>query len=121
VLYPNCWDQPAAGHVDEGYSYDQAAVMELAEEIGLENVALTTLGTHRFNTKTEDRIINQFARVYSVKVPHDVALRPDAKEVGKLQWFTPSELCTHIKEHPEEFVPGLLYDLRKYYPAILAE
>jgi len=119
-VYPNCWDQAAGGHVDEGQSYDQAAANELAEEIGLHNAELETLGTHRSNSEDEGRIINQFERVYVVRVPHDVALRPEAEEVSKLQWFTPAELKARIAKHPEEFTPGLLYVLREYFPTVLA-
>jgi isopentenyldiphosphate isomerase len=74
-VYPNCWDQAAGGHVDEGQSYDQAAINELAEEIGLHNVALTTLGTYRSSRQDGECIINQFERVYLVRVPHDVVLQ----------------------------------------------
>src|ERR1700761_8079350 len=48
-IYPSCWDPAAGGHVDEGCSYDQAATAELAEELGLRNISLKTLGTLRPN------------------------------------------------------------------------
>ncbi|HEV7453894.1 MAG TPA: NUDIX domain-containing protein [Candidatus Saccharimonadales bacterium] len=115
-VYPNCWDQAAGGHVDEGQSYDQTAANEISEEIGLHNVALTTLGTYRANHQDGARTINQFERVYVAHVPHDVVLQPEAKEVSKLQWFTPAELKAQIAKHPEAFTPGLLYGLRKYFP-----
>lgn len=72
-IYPNCWDQAAGGHVDEGFSYDQAAVNELAEELDIRDVPLKLLGTFRTNNKLDDgRIINQFERVYLAKVPQGV-------------------------------------------------
>jgi isopentenyl-diphosphate delta-isomerase len=118
-VHANCWDQAAGGHVDKGHSYDEAAAIELAEEIGLQNIALTMLGTYRSNHQEGNRIINQFERVYSARVSHDVVLRPEPREVSKLQWFTPAELKERIAQHPEEFTPGLLYDLREYFPAVL--
>ncbi|HJQ08429.1 MAG TPA: NUDIX domain-containing protein [Candidatus Saccharimonadales bacterium] len=119
-IYPNCWDQAAGGHVDEGQTYDQAAANELAEELGLHDVTLKALGTFRSNNKIDDgRIINQFERVYLVQVPRDVTLRPEASEVSKLQWVTPAELKAKITKHPEAFTPGLLYGLRGYFPALL--
>ena len=84
-VYPNCWDQAAGGHVDEDYGYKQAATNEVTEEIGLENVILTELGTHQFNTRDGDQIINQFERVYLARVPNDVTLKPELEEVNKLQ------------------------------------
>lgn len=117
-IYPNCWDQAAGGHVDEGYSYDRAATMELAEELGLLDVHLETLGTFRSNEKFEDgRILNRFERVYVARVSHDVVLKPAPEEVSKLQWFTPSELKAQLSRHHAKFTPGLLHGLRTYFPA----
>jgi isopentenyl-diphosphate delta-isomerase type 1 len=119
-IYPSCWDQAAGGHVDAGQTYDQAAANELVEELGLQDVTLKVLGTFRSNNKLDDgRIINQFERVYVVRVPHDVVLKPDADEVSKLQWFTPAELKVSITERPEVFTPGLLYGLREYFSALM--
>jgi isopentenyl-diphosphate delta-isomerase len=116
AVYPNCWDQAAGGHVDEGQTYDQAAQNELLQEVGLQNVELTELDTFRSHNKAGDRIINQFERVYLAHVAHDVALRPEAKEVSSLRWFTPAELKEQIATHPEAFTPGLLYCLNHYFP-----
>jgi isopentenyl-diphosphate Delta-isomerase len=117
-VYPNCWDQAAGGHVDEGFSYDQAATMEVAEEVGLHDVVLTVLGTHRFNTRDRDHVINQFERVYLAQLAHDTVLKSDPEEVNKLQWFTSSELKERKAQHAESFTPGLLHALDKYFPDI---
>jgi len=114
-LYPSCWDQAAGGHVDEGFTYEQTAANELAEEIGLHNVALKTIATHRFNVQDDNRIINQFVRVFVARIPHDTPLRPQADEVDTLQWFTAEELKRMIAEHPEQFTPGFLYEMIKYF------
>lgn len=120
-IYPDCWDQAAGGHVDEGKTYDQAARNEIAEELGLYDVTLNVLGTFRSNNKLDDgRTINQFERVYAARVPHGLALKPDVNEVGRLQWFTPAELKAHITKHPKAFTPGLLYGLREYFSSLLS-
>jgi isopentenyl-diphosphate delta-isomerase len=119
-IYPNRWDQAAGGHVDEGQTYDQTAVNELAEELGIENVELTTLGTFRSNeTLDNHQINNQFERSYLVRVPHDIKLKPEPAEISELRWFTPHELAAEIAQHPENFTPGFLYALRKYLPEFL--
>jgi isopentenyl-diphosphate delta-isomerase len=116
-IYPNCWDQAAGGHVDEGQSYEQAARNEVAEELNLRDVTLRELGTFRSNNKLDDgRIINQFERVYLGQVSHDIILKPKLDEVKKIQWFTPFELKAEIAQKPEKFTPGLLYGLRNYFP-----
>jgi isopentenyl-diphosphate delta-isomerase len=117
-VYPNCWDQAAAGHVDEGFSYDESAKNELAEELGLDNISLETLGTVLSHNVLDDgRIINQFERVYIGHVPRDVALTLEPEEVAEVRWFTSAELTAEIAEHHEKFTPGLLTALKKYFPA----
>lgn len=119
-IYPNCWDQAAGGHVDAGSNYDQTAANELAEELGLHDIALSPLGTFRSNETLKDgRIINQFERTYVARVPHNISLKLELEEVSKVQWFAPAELKSHIAQHPEMFTPGLLYALRKYFPAFV--
>jgi len=119
-VYPNCWDQAAGGHVDEGFSYDKAAASELGEELGIYNVILTPLGTFSSNDKLDDgRIINQFERVYLAQVQYDVTLKLELDEVSKIQWFTPAELKSEIAQHSEKFTPGLLYVLREYFPSFV--
>lgn len=118
-IYPNCWDQAAGGHVDEKNSYKQAAIDELKEELGISNAMLKLLGTFRSNNKLGDgRIINQFERVYLVKVPYDIDIKIEKKEIDKVEWFTVEELITLATNIPNQLTPGLLYCLRKYYPKI---
>jgi len=116
-LYPNCWDQAAGGHVDAGQTYQQAAANELTEELGLHKLNLTTMGTHRTNTQDGPHVINQFERVYQATIPHDTVLKPQLSELTGLRWFTPAELKQLIAQQLSALTPGLLYDLRHYFPA----
>lgn len=116
---PNLWDQAVGGHVDDGYTYDQAAALEVEEEIGLANVPLTTVGTHRSSRRDGDRTFNQFVRVYSARIPHDAKLQPQPEEVSKLQWFTPAEFKAEITRHPEAFTPNLYHEIEMYFPDFL--
>lgn len=120
-LYPNCWDQAAGGHVDEGFTYETTAANELAEEVGLHDLQLQVVATYRFSTHEDDKIINQFVRVFLATVPHDTPLQPQADEVSELQWFTPEGLKRMIADQPEVFTPGFLYELRKFFPALVGQ
>jgi isopentenyl-diphosphate delta-isomerase len=119
-MYPNCWDQAAGGHVDEGFNYDQAAASELGEELGIYNVALMPLGTFSSsNTLDDGRIINQFERAYQAQVLHDVAMKLERAEVAQAQWFTPDGLKSEIAQNSKKFTPGLLYALQEYFPSFI--
>ena len=84
---------------------------------GLSGVVLKELGTFRFNHKFDDgRIVNQFERIFLVKVPHDIKLVPDKEELAELKWFTASELKEKIVEMPEMFTPVLRYALNRFFP-----
>lgn len=119
-IYPNRWDQAAGGHVDKGHSYEETAVQELAEELGIKNIPLTTLGTFVSKDRLDDaRINNQFERVFLARVSHDIELKPEQSEISKLQWFTAAELAAEIEKNPGTFTPGLLYALRTYLPEFI--
>lgn len=120
-VYSNCWDQAAGGHVDEDQTYKDAAVNELAEELGLNDITLTVIGTYRSNNRDGERIINQFERVYSAEVPYGTVIKPQKSELADIRWFTVIELEQHIAEKPDDFTPGLLYDLRHYFPEYYKE
>lgn len=103
--------------MDEGCSYEQTALHELSEELGVHDAPLETLGTFRSNATLDDgRIINQFEHAYLARVPHGTALQPDPEEVSGVQWFTPAELKAQIARRPEAYTPGLLQALRMYFP-----
>jgi len=115
-VYPNRWDQAAGGHVDKANSYESTAEHEVNEELGIAVSDLIELGTHRTNTTEHGRILNQFERVYLAKIPRETKLKRQANEVSELRWFTPIELRQQIAENPDQFTPGLLYCLEKYFP-----
>ena len=115
-VYANCWDQAAGGHVDAGQSYGETAADELAEELGLRKISLESVGTYRANHRDGERIINQFERVFRAVIPTGTALSPELAELAELRWFTPAELKQLIARQPDGFTPGLLYDLRHYFP-----
>ena len=47
LSYPGLWDQSAAGHVDIGEAYKDAAKRELYEELGLELNLVEVATSHR--------------------------------------------------------------------------
>lgn len=115
MLYPNCWDQAVGGHVDEGFTYEQAALAELEEELGITGAPLEAIDTYLYQGQEKGKVINQFVRVYRVKVPHSVALTVNANEVAKVQWINEAEIKTQLLNAPERFTPGYAIELQKYF------
>lgn len=58
-INPGMWVTSASGHVDAGESYQEAAVRELKEELGI-NVPLTYLGKFLFRYANE----SEFSAIY---------------------------------------------------------
>lgn len=116
-LYPNSWDQAAGGHVDEGHTYESAALAELEEELGITDVPLRIVDTYRYRGKEGEASINQFVRVYLVTVSRDSQIHIEPKEITTVQWFTLDELRMLVHEQPEHFTPGYLQELRSYFLA----
>lgn len=65
-LFPGRWDNSAAGHVDVGETYEQAALRELHEELGLKDVKLEKLGDYYVDVTDDWRRMKRFTRSYKV-------------------------------------------------------
>jgi len=116
-LFPNCWDDSAAGHVDEGDTYETAAVREVEEELGLSNIKLEEIATYRTNEEYKGRKLNRFNRLYRARVPASTRFQAPEDEVSELRWFTFDEIRQLAAEHPERITVGLMQNLEYYYPA----
>ena len=114
-LFPNCWDDSAAGHVDAGETYEIAAKRELAEEIGLKGVDLTEIGYYQTHGKFEWRQLNRFNKLYRVVVPGDITFSIQAEEVARVKWFTVAEAKALVAEHPGQVADGLVEVLERFY------
>jgi isopentenyl-diphosphate delta-isomerase type 1 len=113
--YPNCWDNSAAGHVDEGEDYDIAAKRELSEEIGIVRTELEELGTYYTDQSLGDiKRLRRFNRVYKTTAAADEATI-DNDEVAEVRWFTLEEARNLLEEKPDEVTDGLRDVLARYY------
>ncbi len=112
---PNKWDFSAAGHVDEGENYEQAAKRELEEELGLEDVPLTILFSF-YTEKTADvERIRRFNTVFLAKVNDHTIVRPNLAELGGVEWFTKTQVTDMIRNNPDDFSSSI----KEKYPQIL--
>lgn len=99
VLKPLKLDQSAAGHVDEGESYEEAAHRELKEELGLEGYPLTTV-IQSFRTS------DFYNSIYKITIPDDTKIDYDSEELETVIWYELEKLDEEMKAEPEKFTPA---------------
>lgn len=114
MTYPNCWDTSAAGHVDEGESYEAAAARELSEEIGF-NGTLEEVGSYQTRLVHVGKTFNRFNRTYKTTATKSTAFSLQAKEVTEVRWFSIEEVKALIADHPELVTDGVMDNFSRYY------
>lgn len=113
-IFPDCWDNSAAGHVDAGEDYEEAAHRELKEEIGIEGLQLTAIGTYYSEEVWKGMQLKRFNTVYKAAITKT----PTALEAGKVdlvQWFTLPEVKALVAGHPDKVSDGLAQVITKFY------
>jgi isopentenyl-diphosphate delta-isomerase type 1 len=114
LLWPNCWDNSAAGHVDANEDYLTAAKRELFEEIGIKASELEELGIYFTDTTQGTNTLKRFNAVYRLvtdSAPTDV----QNDEVAEVKWFTRNEIRDLIQKHPDQVTDGLIDVMQRYY------
>lgn len=96
-VWPGMWDLAAGGVVAAGEHYDDAARRELAEELGVRDVALEPLGEGRFR----DESVALIGRGY--RCVHDGPFEFTDGEVEEVRWVDAQELAALMAAEP--FVP----------------
>lgn len=99
--HPLAWDSSAAGHVNAGEEYDQAAVRELQEELGIETPLKRVA-----KLPASERTGHEFIWLY--RGTHDSALRPNPTEIEAGRFFPVTIVDDWIKARPREFAPGFV-------------
>jgi len=108
---PGVWDSSCSGHVDSGETYDDAAVRELGEELGLKRPPpLEKLFKIAACAETD----GEFVWLYRCQYEGPLRLAPDEIETGV--WFAPEQVSTWIREKPVEFATACVL-IWKLYPA----
>lgn len=115
ATHPGLWDASAAGHVDKGESYEQAAKRELKEELGLSNIELKQIDKIESRTVYKDRKLNRFKMIYEVIIPDDSTINYDKDELLAIKWYTKKELEELIENEPNQLVPDFRKLLEKYF------
>lgn len=107
---PGHWSTSVGGHVQAGESYEQAALREMREEIGIETI---------FDFFAKDLYIdvsrNNFQFFLATfKTIYDGSLSLNPEEVEKFEFFSLTEIQEMI-DQGEKFNPELLFLLKKHF------
>lgn len=103
-LDPGLWGPSAAGGVKVGSNYEQTALEEVAEEIGLK-VHLSDLipkGKMVYETKKNGK---RMCAVFTVKSNRSVSqFTTEPTEVDEIKWISKNDLVKDIKQNPEKYL-----------------
>ena len=96
--FPGAWDSSASGHLCSGEDYDNCAVRELQEEIGL---TVPVLPERLFKIGSCEETGQEHVWVYRCQADGPLTLNADEIERG--EWFSPETIARWISEAPGDF------------------
>ncbi|GAC1501681.1 MAG: hypothetical protein NVS1B10_06000 [Candidatus Saccharimonadales bacterium] len=103
---PNRWDQTAAGHVDVGETYLEAAHRELKEEMGITAVKLKFM-TKYYTVEHDEKLTKKrFNALYLGRYDGNVSI--DNDEVADYRWISLSDLRADMVTNPSNFTEGFI-------------
>ncbi len=115
-IFPDCRDNSAAGHVDAGEDYKQAALRELQEELGLDGIDIQEVRKYVSDETWRNHRLKRFTTVYKAHANVDVAtLKLEEGKVDDARWFTISEVRALVSQHPDQASDGLRQVFERYY------
>lgn len=97
---PDVWDSSAAGHLDAGESYEDAARRELQEELGIETAKLLEIGRLAPAAETGWEHVVLYAALYEGKV------RFPAAEISGVLPFSADLIDAWLERRPQDFAPS---------------
>ena len=99
--HPLLWDSSAAGHVEAGEEYDQTAMRELREELGV-----STELTRVVKLPASERTGQEFIWLY--RGEHDGPFQLAKTEIDAGDFFPDDVISGWVKARPTDFAPGFL-------------
>jgi isopentenyl-diphosphate delta-isomerase len=114
AIYAGMWTVAASGHVDEGETWETAALRETKEEIGI-SVDLKFVGDFVFKNDEGDKKVRQIIRVYEGTIDSATEFNLEEDEVEAMKWYELDELKSSMQQAPTEFTPSFIETMSKFY------
>jgi 16S rRNA (adenine1518-N6/adenine1519-N6)-dimethyltransferase len=99
--HPGKWDSSASGHVEDGAGYDETAIREVVEELGV-RCSPERIG----ELPASDKTGWEFVKLYTAR--HDGPFRLPAAEIDSGRFFDLETIGRWTVRRPEDFAPGFL-------------
>jgi 16S rRNA (adenine1518-N6/adenine1519-N6)-dimethyltransferase len=107
--YPDTYDCSISGQVNFGEDYEETAIRELEEELGIRNVKIKPTLHFKMPYGPKDyHVCKLFECVYDEKI------KPN-EEISEIKFFKMNELKKLIDEKPEMFTPWFVEILKWYF------
>lgn len=116
ISAPGRWDQSAAGHVDSGETYEQAAYRELEEEMGIKDVKLEQLIKFYSEESDEEEYLKKRFNIIYIGT-YDGPVNIDNDEVVDYKWVSSNKLSKDMKDNPKEYTEGFIKAFNIYKKA----
>ena len=104
------WDSSSSGHVDAGEAYDDCAVRELREEIGL---VVAQPPARRFKIPAGPETGWEFCWIYQCAAEGPFELHPEEIETGA--WFAPEKVTAWVRERPQDFASAFVWIWERWH------
>ncbi len=104
--HPQTWDSSCSGHVSSGQDYFEAAVRELAEEIGVpESLGSRINPVFKVSTCPE----TEQEHVWLYELDYDGPFVLQKEEVERVEFFSPEKVGDMIVAEPAQFAPAFVH------------
>jgi isopentenyl-diphosphate delta-isomerase len=97
--FPSVWTSSCSGHVSAGEDYDNTAVRELQEELG---VASEVERLQKFSACADTSF--EFTVLY--QCASDAMVTPDSGEIAAVRWMQVDEISQWMQQSPNDFSPA---------------
>ena len=105
-IHPGKWDTSVGGHVDKGESYQDAAVREMEEELGIKGAVLNYLYKYRHYSALETEFVSSYYCLW------DGSIETSSEEIDKGNFWSLPKIAA--KSETGIFTPNFLDEITRY-------